>query len=659
MSQRPWWSCRARRWGWAAVVVGLSSLLGACGEELTIPVGPECDFRGQAYCEGDQRFYCESAGPVAAVATTEMCEPGGCAPWGCLVCSPGERRCGDRQTVEECANRGLGWRETSSCAPDTEACVRGTCLGLCAVAEEQGSSQSCEFLAVRLDTDSYSPLWLEDPYGVVIGNGQDVAVEVELAVLDGGRRRTEGFRVPPGETLPIVPGAPPRVDGYQRTPDPRNFIYTGSAVTPSAYRIRTSAPVSVAQFSTVDGEPRNIFDSSSSLLLPSAVFGTRYTYFGMPRTLGSVTHPSLTVASLADDTRVWVDLGPEARDVIGLDGEQLGPEDQVEVVLDAFEVLNLQTGDPDEPLRHPAELEADLTGTVVRSSQPVAVFSAHERTKVAEEFSGHSGHSAGGLQTQLIPDAALGVRYLLAAEPDKTAIVNGLIEDPALRAPAFDLRDFFVLVGVAEGTTRVRTSLEAPDDAFELGPGEARRLRGRGPVAVDSDRPVAAFHLFQVQGDFRGEGPFNGGYYPLGGHAMLAIPSVEQLRTDYVFAVPPGHPFDVLTIVGPADATLTLDGAPLPASCRRSTHRLLGPAETAVHQCGLGVPVLDASGQASDDSGDWGVVVVGPGTQADGTHRLEATSPVLAIVSGWGGDFRGRGQYTFVAGMNASPTVLR
>ena len=84
----------------------------------------------------------------------------------------------------------------------------------------------------------------------------------------------------------------------------------------------------------------------------------------------------------------------------------------VHVTLGAFDVLNLETD----------VAGADLTGTVVESSRPVAVFAGAEAANVPfvdGTIVGWADH----LEEQLPPDRTHGTRFVVAPMPSRTAAV--------------------------------------------------------------------------------------------------------------------------------------------------------------------------------------------------------------------------------------------
>ena len=641
----PW----AARGGLAAAAVAALAALAmpGCGGEV-IATGPECAAAGEGFCSGDVHTACFGAGPASRAGRTEECAPGTCTAAGCRVCTAGATECVDAETVRRCVAGGLGWEVVDECYPYVEACARGVCQGKCGLGAEVGSFEGCEFLGVPLDSAFFSDF--ERSYSIVVANGQEQPVRFEVAHVGAfGAAESAWYVAPPGGTRTVTFEGPRRVDGITRDgvlPSQR-FTLTHSALTPSGFRIRSEAPVTAFQFSPgIGDEWRGLDGGDATLLLPTSVLGQRTTFLGE----GQDVYPSeyamprgtLTVASFADATEIVVELGPLATAVQGLDGGVLGPGDRVEVLADAFEVLNLET----------AGVGSDLTGSIVTSSVPVAVFSGHEQAPLRRSPPLIADCCADHVQGQLLPDGSWGRRGILAPEPNRADAIRRASPDPI---PPVSPASTFRLLAVTEGKTTVRTSLPAPHDVFTLDYRERRTVETAVPATFESDRPLAVVQIYAGSDAFTRPDGIGRGIFPGGDAAMVVVPPQEQYRDDYVFLVPTetrsrlqdGYPFDFVTVFGPAAAEVTLDGAPLGPGCDVVPVAGVGgrPTDLQVMTCSLSSPVLGPRSGSHDQR------VVSDGEQGDGDHRLTSTRPVGVVVSGFG---RGR-SYAFAAGMNEAP----
>jgi hypothetical protein len=394
---------------------------------------------------------------------------------------------------------------------------------------------------------------------------------------------------------------------------------THTALSANGLRVRSTQPVSVIQLNALGGVA---FSSGVALVFPAHSLGTRYTVAGWPQTIAHSSNPDedfdpsrtdedlrsfLTVVGTAAATVVSVTLGARVGRVVGGGPiRESSAGDVVSVTLGPFEVLNLETG----------AFGADFTGSIVAASSPVAVFVGVEAadvplfTTVAERRC-----CADQLQVQLPPDAHAGRRFVVAREPSRAAAINAAATAPPVVGELYQ-PSWVRVVSLGSTPTTLTTSFADPRDEMILAPGAFIDLELTDDVVLSADRPVIVLHALPGQ-----EAAGIPASYPGGDPSLHWVPAVEHYDYDYAFAVPDGLAFDALTIVSPTGASLTLDGAPLPAACITTS---LG-AEWAVHRCPLSSPIL-TNGPTP---------VLDPGAQADGYHALSGTAPFTATWSGF------------------------
>ena len=187
----------------------------------------------------------------------------------------------------------------------------------------------------------------------------------------------------------------------------------GTALSRGAYRITSDVPLVAYQFNPL--ENANVFSNDASQLLPATALGapSRYVVASWPQTIarsdvpaqdfGSDLRAFLTLVGTRPDTHVH--LKTRAKVVPGgplPSGLREGQD--VDVVLQPFEVLNLETG----------SFGADFTGSVVEADEPVVVFTGSEASD-APTFSTLAARvcCADHLEEQVVPTRAVGTRYVL------------------------------------------------------------------------------------------------------------------------------------------------------------------------------------------------------------------------------------------------------
>lgn len=619
----------------AAAVLGL---LASCKYDPSyrdIPLPPVivCA-EGKVTCLGDVVSQCvNNSWTTVRDCTTEKLH---CAstPPTCLPCVPGALDC-DGQTVMECSADGQTRTATKTCDnAKGDACRDGTCRNLCGDADQQHSNVGCEYWGADLDNATISAALnaASQQYAIVVSNAEpDVSTDVivdqdDAPVGQPAQLRTMAKATILAGNLEVFRLGPREVDG---SPDGSFNTGTGTALTRHAFRVRSSMPVVAYQFNPLENV--NVFSNDASQLLPSSALtggsGPSYVVAGWPQTIANSSNPSqnfgtdlrvfLAVVAQRPDTHVHIE--PTARIIPG------GPFDKglaigqpADVVLQPFEVLNLETGD----------FNADFTGSKVSADQPISVFPGSEASDapffatIADRFC-----CADHLEDQLMPLRAVGKSYSLARMPNRTRAVLaaggnvGTVEET----------EYFRVVATAAGKTHVTTTLPPPNDAFDLdGPGANRTLGARQDFLLNGNQPII---VVDVQSSQDAGGVPRG--LPGGDPSITFVAPVEQWRSDYVMLTPDKYNFDFLVISARFGTHAFLDGMPLesgpcevaPGDGLTAKERGRPNPAFVAYRCQLSFPIIDPTKTAPDN--------VKPGAQNDGVHRIQADLPVGIVAYGF------------------------
>ena len=588
--------------------VGGAAVGGDTGLIPCVPGSQRCDrdtlvacVRGERAEGTEERTACSARG--------QICEP----ELGCVVCAPDAGGCVGANPAR-CRADGSGWEATGTC--DTaagRACVEGRCEDLCAQAERERGYLGCEFRAVDLDNGIEGPyLAAAQQYAVAISNPSaleaEVVVEADASTLGEMSRVETVLRVTVAAGGVEVLELPARmVDGSS---DPSLDDGTHSAVTRTAYRVRSTVPVAAYQFNPL--QPRGTFSEDASLLLPVTAWGDRYTVIGWPQTLGprpprtDGARPArafLTVAAGPEGARVAVTLGALVGRTAGCAQFPAGQAgDRVEVELGPMDVLNLETD----------RLGSDFSGSLVEASHDVAAWTGAEWADVPYVPDTRVA-AADHLEEQLLPDRALGTDFVLAPLPSRSRAVARALSPPAEGGVAEV--DWVRLVNAGTRSARVTTGLAPPHDAIELEPLESWELKLARGAHLRSDEPISAIQL--VSGQQLTGIPDD---LPGGDPAMLLVPPTSLFRDRHVVLVPPYHAFDYVVVYAPAAAQGSLDGEPLEERCELQE---IDDVWVAYH-CQLGFPALSLEEPS-----------IRSGVQDDGAHTIVASQPVGVVVYGW------------------------
>lgn len=426
--------------------------------------------------------------------------------------------------VFKCSDAGPG-DFVKDCEQTGECCLNGECAASCAAAEAWGSNVGCEFWAVDLDNE-----WQPGsdaagaPWGVVVSNFGKTPVTIVVEKNDGPPGGAQAISAVMTEVL--QPGTLKELTLPTREVDGSTSANNGpgTMVSSNAFRIRSDVPIVAYQFNTL----KNSFSNDASLLLPKNGLGSIYRALGypaansivvpgLPKIPGIPDHAYVTIVGTQPGTTVTVTVPTPT-----LAGGPVPARKKGEVitqVLGPFDVLNIETdGYP-----------GDMTGTIVTSSAPVAVFSGSERATSTggggdnpeppnpPGFDPSSKCCTDHIEEQLLPVTSYGKTFVITRSPIRST--GGYVEP-----------DFLRFMGVA-ATTTVRTSLPSPHDTFTLQPGEKHDTWTQKDIIVEATEPLAIGQILVSQA-------YTKAPIAQGDPSLTIPPPVDQYRSDYLFNVP-------------------------------------------------------------------------------------------------------------------------
>jgi hypothetical protein len=415
---------------------------------------------------------------------------------------------------DDCNGSAFTCPADQSCDAGSNTCVKDPCApGVLGT-----SNVGCEYYAAVTDNRQ-----LQDKvgfqFGVSVQNAG--AAAATITITRGGVAVTSGT-VAAGTaqffTLPWI----------VELVSPQSSLVSRAAAAGGAYRIVSSVPVTVAQWSTTAATgPNNAYSATNdtSLLLPVNAWGSSYRVASRARQAG---RPGFYAVVAAQDNTV-VTLVPSATGKTVQPGGGVAADGTGTVTLAKGDVLEVLTAggntDPDP---------SDLTGTLVSASAPVQVFGGHECTQVP-----YNVFACDHLEEVMLPLSALGKTYVLTSP----------------RVEANTARPHVVrVVGTQPGTTlayeppipNAPASIANAGDFVEIGPlPDAFKLTASAKVLV-------ADYIADDNGLVTNVDP-----------AMtLAIP-IEQQRTGYpLFAPATGGFATFVNVTAPIGAQVLVDGAP-------------------------------------------------------------------------------------------------
>lgn len=309
-----------------------------------------------------------------------------CSNNRCAVCTPGIKRCGETNPleVELCGIDGQ-WAVEETCNADNgQICSAGLCQKACEVSAKAKSYTGCAFWAADLD-NAFVPGGSRSYYdaanaqfAIVVSNPSEVISSVVQISNALGKQELDS-QGQPMDYSPLKPGEL-RVFNLP----PRNIEQT--TIEPMAWRVTSSAPIAAYQFNPLENV--NVYSNDASLLLPDEALGQYYIAMAREQSF-SILRGFVTVIGTRDGakTKVTVTFGPKtsrtlkgSKKVLNADTgkvetvsiESYGSGSAATFEVGQGEVLNIESD----------QVGADLTGTVIQSDKPVAVFAGSEAANV-------------------------------------------------------------------------------------------------------------------------------------------------------------------------------------------------------------------------------------------------------------------------------------
>jgi hypothetical protein len=513
-------------------------------------------------------------------------------------CTVGGFRCVDDRVLA-CGEDGVTETAVETC---TYGCVAGRCVEPCAGNEK--SYLGCSFVAVDLDNSD------QVVFGGVPAAGQQFSVSVsnpssgpaEVMVVDAAGRMVAG---------PVVVAA-----GELVTLDLPRADADDTGLRAIGYRVISNTPVTAHQFNPRQNS--GVYSNDASLLLPINALGTDYLVLGWPTEVQNIPllgprplRSFVTMASSADGATQVTITAPAGTGVAAGPGfSALAAGETRTITLQTGDVLSMIPPDVDQ---------ADLSGMRIRADRPIAVFSGAECANVPRNVT-YCDH----LEEQQLPLDTWGTTYLVAKQ--------------AARGRE---RDLYRVISATAGTTVFTVPAQPGATSVTLNAGQVLQFESAEDFVLTATAPVTVAQFLTGSSSQIGSDPClrdgvsdfercaipsesscnlggsgeNAQPSGIGDPALLMLVPQEQFRSDYTVLTPADYLEDWLTLIAPATASVTLDGAP-----------------------------LTVTGDALADSG----LVVYRVPVEDGVHRVSATEPLGLYAYGYDCDV----SYSYAGGLN-------
>jgi hypothetical protein len=462
---------------------------------------------GSVICEGSVKKVCDGNGGFTEMAD---CAPQACAPGvGCAVCAPGSASCsGNISSV--CKSDGSGY-DTFVCDPEqgvTCDAATGACSGACAPKSLGHSFIGCDYYpTVTANGVQANPFH----FAVIVSNTSaspaDVKVTQGLATIATTTVAANDVAV---ITLPWV-------DSLKQS-NATKLVLQG------AYRLRSTQPVTVYQYSPLEYTVAGVFSytNDASILLPVNTWTGNYRVASRA-TLSTGSPGFYAVVASENNTTVVVTPpsggGGGVAPGAGIDATGTGT-----VFMnagDALEVFSGPTGNP-----------GDVTGTLVAASKPVQV------------IGGHTG--------AYVPDGTCCADHLEESIPPlETLSPDYVVTAPLLTAGGNPVPNVVRIIATQNGTTLTYDPPQggAPT-SIPLAGGYVEIVGTAADFEVQANAKIIVAQFLESETVVGGGDP-----------SMTLAVAKQQYRKSYLFHAPTNYTQNFVNVVAPTGATVTLDGA--------------------------------------------------------------------------------------------------
>jgi hypothetical protein len=407
-------------------------------------------------------------------------------------------------------------------AGDEEGPGEGTA---CEQAAAQQSNQGCEFWAVDLPNAwqvALSQGAEDQAFGIVVTNTAADTANVEVFA---------GSQGSPLETAAIAPGAL------------RVFTFDNAlGINPHGnskglgYRIESDRPVTAYQYNPLDNSTP-VYSNDASLLFPTHVLDLDYTAITGDALWLTTENGGAFVTAVATEDDTLVTFYPPA-------GVTMYPGNNV-AVLNRGETYTMMSNEVTAPWVTDLGI-GNLSGLRVAADKPVAVFSGNV---CAWEPTPMSACCCDHLEHQMLPLTAWGQGYLVSTAP------------PASESADDNVR--VRIVGSFDGTALSYSPSIPPGAPTSIDAYETAVFTSASSFAVIGDKPFAVAEFLMsneaVTVDPTPENPDDNFFS--GDPAMILVPPAAQFQNEYVFQVPAEYETNWVTVLRPAGAEVSLDGA--------------------------------------------------------------------------------------------------
>jgi len=528
---------------------------------------------GQKQCFGNTLQVCSNnqwINDTICQEPTKVCDP---VNLRCQACVSNGTTCGSDGHVHVCNPDGtVGLVQTECDSLSGEDCVEvngiAACDSPCIRAASAKSYRGCEYWAVSMVTGQLDAAF-NGNFALAVDNSNDSPVRVQV---QGGGANVD--QTVPANTLQVIflnYNQDLKMAGSVDYANYKSGIYR-AAENKGAFHVRASLPITLYQFSPYDFRigSTSSYSNDASLIMPVPVLSGNYMVMSRANMVlrrfngfsytNSNSPGSVTVVATADNTQVTVN--SSAYVAGGTSVGAMTPGGSNQFSLNKGDVLQLVTKndltyeacptgpgsstatDSNADYCNPGKAY-DLTGSMITSNNPVAVWAGHSCVFIPYNF-----WACDHLEEMMFPLQTWGKHFMVG-----------------LTNPVRPATNETNLIRVLSGENGVQVSfnpaVENPATLnageyieFMPPPGTHFEVNATGPIMI---------------GKFTtGQNYWTSSFDEMGDPAFGLVVPVEQYRSEYTFTTPPSITVSYVNVISriPADTMefITIDGQAITAS---------------------------------------------------------------------------------------------
>ena len=412
------------------------------------------------------------------------------------LCEPGDQGCrGD--VVVICNADGTEFVDSETCEGDGISCYKGKCLDECGIAAEDKSYVGCEYWGAFLQQGGGYEA--NATYALVVANPNDTEVNVKI-YTSGDTLLTEG-NIPAEGLYSFELGKDRRI--------------TTPGISDLGFKIVSTRPVTVTQMNPFGNVL--MYSNDATILIPIGALAGEYYAMSWPG-WNSLSGFISVIATEPGQTTVKVVYTATSIAGTGVNAESPGAK--VTYTLNQYQILTVNSTKGGDN-----SFGADLSGSFIEADKKVAVFGGHVCTRIPANES-----ACDHIEHQIFPLQSWGKDFVAARTK-----------------PRGSEQDYFRIMASENDTTVSWTG--GLTGSVTLQAGWFHDFSTTADFKITSDKPIMVGQFLASQNAGAGTGD----------PAMMLLAPDEQLRTDYIFLVPPNYDNNRVTIVAQKDTEIVMN----------------------------------------------------------------------------------------------------